>query len=158
MADKYFDKFRRRHTPHLQQHAVKLRYERAQRLRQEWAPRSTLNCGYSQKKWDKKRTPENKNKKEKTRQKSPGEKKWGKTTPSEKKRKRGKKTPTKLLVLCGCFFIRNIHKNSWLFGDVFYENTHRFFNENRQIINLSKSTHEHDIYVSFYGCFNQKYP
>ena len=34
-ADKYFDKFRRRHTPHLQQHAVKLRYERAQRLRQE---------------------------------------------------------------------------------------------------------------------------
>ena len=32
-----------------------------------------------------------KNKKEKTRQKSPGEKKWGKTTPSEKKRKRGKK-------------------------------------------------------------------
>ena len=33
----------------------------------------------------------NKNKKEKSRQKSPGEKKWGKTTPSEKKRKRGKK-------------------------------------------------------------------
>ena len=29
----------------------------------------------------------NKNKKEKSRQKSPGEKKWGKTTPSEKKRK-----------------------------------------------------------------------
>ena len=89
---------------------------------QEWTPRSTLKCGYSQKKWDKKRTPENKNKKEKTKTKkknqgkkaperkneakqrpqkrkekeakSPSErKKWGKTTPSIKKRKRGK-TPT----------------------------------------------------------------